>query len=187
MLFLVILDLFFPSDWSKKKYPHLNTRTQSNNPTLFVFLSVFLVALYNMCYFVIIFSGKHTIAQGINGTIIGAWCGCFFHFVMRDTLFKHTTRLTHKVGELSGKQALLHCLYATLVTMGNVATKCILAWIGMKTMVYDQGWRENMRGLCGTKFAADENGLLLGFDREYFRFTMVTSADCVTYLGLYVG
>ena len=127
MLFLIILDLFFPSDWSKKKYPHLNTMTPSTNPTLFVFLGVFLIAFYNMCYFVIIFSGKHTIAQGINGTVIGTWCGCFFHFVMRDTLFKHITRLTYKVGELSGKQALLYCLYFTLLTLSLVATKCILA------------------------------------------------------------
>ena len=54
-------------------------------------------------------------------------------------------------------------------------------------MVYDQGWLENMRDNCGTKFAVDENGLLLGDDRNNFRYRMVTSAEFVTYLGLYVG
>ena len=138
--------------------------TPTTNPTLFVFLSVLLIAFYNMCYFVIIFSGKHTIGQGITGTIIGTWCALFFHFVMRDSIFKHITRLTNKVGELSGKQALLYCLYATCLTLGVVATKCILAKVKMDNMVYEQGWLINMRDICGSKVAVDENGLLVGDD-----------------------
>ena len=105
-MFFILMDLFFASEWNKKKYPQLNTMTPKTHPITFTLLTTVLVVFFVVNFYDILFTGKHSIGQGITGTIIGGWCACFFHFVIRDSLFKHITRLTHKAGELSGKQAL---------------------------------------------------------------------------------
>ena len=137
LLFLLILDLFFASDWSRKKYPQINTMTPRTHPITFLLLSILLLAFYGLNCYDIIFTGRHTIQQGITGTVIGTWCACFFHFVLRDSLFKHFTRLTYNAGTLSGKQALLYCLCATGVLASLVAIQCILAKVMLERFEYE--------------------------------------------------
>ena len=139
--------------------------TPRTNPITFFFLSAFLLAFYALNFYIIIFEGFHSLNQGLTGTIVGGWNACFFHFVMRDSIFKHFTRLTYKLGILSGKQALLYCLYATCISLFVIATICIIAGIMMPRSSFEQEWLENVRDICGFDIPVDENGLLV-FDTE---------------------
>jgi len=43
-----------------------------------------------------IFLGKHTLNQVVLGSQLGIWCAFFSHFVLRDSIFSHFTRITYK-------------------------------------------------------------------------------------------
>ena len=187
LLCLLIPDLFFASDWSRKKYPQINTMTPRTHPITFLLSSTLLIVFYFVNWYDIIYTGRHSIQQGITGTVVGAWCGCFFHFVLRDSLFKHFTRLTFKAGILSGKQALLYCLCATGVLMSLVTIQCVIAKVMMERIEFEQAWLRNEVNTCGTAIPVDENGLLVGDKDQAYRYRMATAAEYVAYLGLYVG
>ena len=57
----------------------------------------------------------------------------------------------------------------------------------MSTMEYEQSWLENERDICGKNIPVDENGLLIGDNEKNFRKKMVTSAEFVALIGLYLG
>ena len=132
-----------------------------SNPITFLILSAILLTFYALNFYDIIFLGEHSINQGITGSIAGAWIGCFFHFVTRDSIFKHFTRLTYKAGKPSGKQALLYCLYATGITLSFVTVICIVGKIMMTRLTFKYEWLENMRDVCGFDVPVDENGNLV--------------------------
>ena len=61
LAFLVILDLFFASEWSQRKYPQLNKMTASTNMLAFVIVSLFCVSFWLLNLYDRVFLGAHTL------------------------------------------------------------------------------------------------------------------------------
>ena len=68
-----------------------------------------------------------------------------------------------------------------------VTIQCVLIHIKMSTMEYEQSWLENERDICGKNIPVNADGLLIGDNEKNFRKKMVTSAEFVALIGLYLG
>lgn len=66
--FLLILDLFFASDWSCKKYLELQQMTPRSHPFTFVFTCLFTIAFWLFNLYDRVFLGKH----GLNQVLLGS-------------------------------------------------------------------------------------------------------------------
>ena len=66
--------------------------------------------------------GKHTVDQVVIGSQLGIWCAFFSHFVLRDPVFKHVTKLTH--GKPGDESPLSRAQATKYVSWGFV---CVLA------------------------------------------------------------
>lgn len=97
LCWLIILDLFFASEWSQRKYPNLNRFTPTSHTLLFVFTSLLTISCWLFVLYNRVFLGKHTLNQIVLGSQLGIWTAFFSHFVLRDSVFSHITKLTHKV------------------------------------------------------------------------------------------
>lgn len=64
---ILLLDHIFPSDWSRNKYPHLNTRDMHKNPLTFIGFIGFLLIYWPLVTYDRIFLGKHTLNQVFLG------------------------------------------------------------------------------------------------------------------------
>ena len=91
---IILLDHFFSSEWSRKKFPELCKKTTSTNPILFGVCTAFFFILWAVVGFARLVVGRHKINQLILGTLIGAWAGCFMHYNIRDHMFLHISQLT---------------------------------------------------------------------------------------------
>ena len=101
LAFIVILDLFFASEWSQRKYPHLNKMTPKTHKLVFVLVSFCAIGFWFLNLFDRVFLGKHTLNQVFLGSQIGIWSACFAHFVLRDSIYSHFNKLTNKVGNFT--------------------------------------------------------------------------------------
>ena len=125
----------------------------------------------------------------INGGVVGGWSAFFFHYVLRDSLFKHITKLTYKPGVLTRQKALKYCLIATTIALSNIALTCIVSYIMFSRFEFKQEWLINMRDVCGKDIPVDENGKLIDDSVKgpvYF-YQMVNSVSCLLFVGLYLG
>ena len=59
--FLLVLDLFFASEWSRAKYPYLNKMSVLTHKLVFCVVSVVCLAFWMLSLFDRIFLGKHTL------------------------------------------------------------------------------------------------------------------------------
>ena len=91
---IILLDHFFSSDWSRKKFPELCKKTTSSNPVMFTVCTIALCIFWAVVGFARLVVGRHKINQLILGTFIGAWAGCFLHFNVRDHIYHHISQLT---------------------------------------------------------------------------------------------
>jgi acid phosphatase family membrane protein YuiD len=98
LAFLLVLDHFFASQWSRIKYPNLNKMSVSTHKLTFGVATVVAMTFWLLSLFDRMFLGKHTLNQVILGSQLGIWCAFFSHFVLRDSIFSHFTRITSKAG-----------------------------------------------------------------------------------------
>ena len=126
----------------------------------------------------------------ILGSQLGIWCAFFSHFVLRDLIFRHFTRLTHKASTPieTGKQALRYIGTASCITLLSVAVTCIIGAIMSTTGSIKQEWLVNLSTVCGESYSVDENtGLLIPNINGMYYGTMVTYTNIFGILGLYIG
>ena len=125
----------------------------------------------------------------IDGGVVGAWSAFFFHFVIRDSLFKHITKLTYKPSELTRQKALKYCLIASAIALSNIIITCTVSYIMFSYFDFKQEWLINMRDTCGLEIPVDENGDLIDdkFKEYIYMYQMVSSVTCLLFLGLYLG
>ena len=124
--FLVILDLFFASEWSRQTYRHsLNQMRASTSKVRFGLISLLCVGLWLLIAYERILLGMHTLNQVFFGSQVGIWCAFFTHFCMRDLIFRHITQLTREKADehikafkyiLSASLIALTCLLLTMIT-----------------------------------------------------------------------
>ena len=98
LAFLLILDLFFPSDWSQRSFPQLNTMTPRSHKLSFAAISLSSLGWCALNMYGRVFQGQHALNQVVMGGVIGVWCAFFSHYVMRDYIFSHISKMTNEVG-----------------------------------------------------------------------------------------
>ena len=190
LAFLIILDMFFASDWSRKTYAELKQKSPKSH--IFTFLTVLLVTitfwlaqLYDR-----VFLGKHGINQVILGSQLGIWCACFSHYVLRDCVFAHITRLTQKTNaQLSSyREPLSYIGFGSAVILTSVAITCIVGLVMNASGKLQQEWLINIRDACGEKFDVDETtGLLVANTNGMYLGTITDYVSACGILGLYIG
>ena len=123
---VIILDLFFASSWARQKYSNkLTNMSVSTNKLAFAVISSLCIAFWLMNLCNRIYLGKHTLNQVILGSQLGIWCAFFSHFVLRDSILSHFTKLTNKEKELTRAQAFRYSLWGTfymLIAVGATVT-----------------------------------------------------------------
>lgn len=60
LAFMLILDLFFPSDWSRESYPKLNTMTPRSHKLSLLVISLSTIGWCFLMMYVRVFQGVHT-------------------------------------------------------------------------------------------------------------------------------
>ena len=84
LVFLVILDTFFASNYSRRMHPSSNAFSLSGHMVVFLTVSAFgLVYIYTIMQNRL-FLGKHSYDQVLLGLQIGVWFACYLHFCWRD-------------------------------------------------------------------------------------------------------
>ena len=68
MAFLIILDLFFSSDWSRRKHSELNKMTYISHPITFLAVSLVAISFWLFILYDRVFLGKHTLNQVLLGS-----------------------------------------------------------------------------------------------------------------------
>ena len=68
LAFMVILDMFFASDWSRKNYAHLKQKMPRSNILLFLSIIVLTFAFWFAQLYDRVFLGKHSLNQIILGS-----------------------------------------------------------------------------------------------------------------------
>ena len=130
-----------------------------------------MLSFHSVTFTSILFLGKHTLNEGLLGTLIGTWTGCFSHFVLRDSTFNVVSKIANQYGTLqTGKEAIGFCLQG----FGVYLAFCLMAGAVSLTMIakgreYDQEWLKNLRDTCGYDYDVDENGLLISDPFYMFR------------------
>ena len=92
--FLLILDLFFASEYSRNKYSELRQMSPRTHPCSFIAISLVTISFWLFNLYDRVALGKHGINQVLLGSQLGIWCAFFSHFVLRDTIFSHFTKVT---------------------------------------------------------------------------------------------
>lgn len=78
------MDLFFASAWNRAKFPkHFNFRVFEHK-LAFTLILLAVLSFHAVTFANILFLGKHTLNEGLLGTLLGNWAACFSHFVLRD-------------------------------------------------------------------------------------------------------
>ena len=149
LAFLVILDLFFASEWSQKKYAGLNRMTAKTHKLIFTLVSLLAVTFWIMNLYDRVFLGKHTLNQVVLGSQLGIWCAFFSHFVLRDSIFAHITKLTGKAQELTRAKAIKYCLYGSLCVVLPILVTVLIGYTMNATQGLKQEWLINLRDTCG--------------------------------------
>ena len=187
LAFLVILDLFFASEWSQRKYADLNKMQARTHKLAFALVSLFAVTFWLAQLYDRVFLGKHTINQVILGSQLGIWCAFFSHFVLRDSIFAHITKLTGKVQKLTRAKALKYCLYGILCVMLPILITVLVGITMNATKGLKQEWLINLRDTCGENFDVDSNGELIANANGMYMGTIMQYSSVCGFLGLYLG
>ena len=146
---LLLLDNIFPSDWSKKKYPALNTKTLNENRGAFAANLVFLLYLCPSVTFARLFLGKHTLNQLLLGNQLGIWQALFFHFCLRDLIFNHITSISSR--NMNGKEFIAYGGTAAAVIAPLFGIMSIYMYILGATIAIPQDWLQNLSTECPNK------------------------------------
>lgn len=117
--------------------------TPSGNKLAFVLISLICISFWLANLYDAIFLGEHTLSQIIMGSETGIWVAFFFHFVLRDSIFKHITTLTSKVGELSRSTAIKYSLVGSLVIFASVVFTTINGFVMQSVKTVEQVWMVN--------------------------------------------
>lgn len=93
-VFMVILDTFFASNYSRRTHPSSNSYSISGHMVAFVSSAVL-----GLVYIITImrnrlFLGKHAYDQVLLGLQVGVWFACYLHFCWRDHIHRHITYVT---------------------------------------------------------------------------------------------
>ena len=67
-VFILLLDQFAASKWSREAYPSLNTKTPTNSPMIFVVMLLFAFTYWPLVVFDRVVLGKHTLNQVLLGS-----------------------------------------------------------------------------------------------------------------------
>lgn len=184
---MILLDLFFPSNWSLKKMPHLNTYSPRKNPFYFTLAVLFVCTFWPLCVTDRIVLGKHTLNQVLLGSQTGIWSAFFTHFVLRDCVFSHVRRITSAGTGLDKKTARSYIFAATWIVTIAYSLMIIIGLVSQATHTMKQEWLINLRDTCGKVYETDENGLLIPNNDGMYTGTLVYFASIFGYYGLFIG
>ena len=184
---LIVLDLFFSSEWGQRKLPELNKMTPRSHPISFVLVSLAAVSWWLTTLFDRVFLGKHTLNQIVLGSQLGIWCACFQHFVFRDLLFSHINKITSDPAQLARGTAIKYCLKATFIICLTILVTFAVGFTMNSAATLKQEWLVNLRDTCGEVYEQDEDGNLIANQSGLYVGSMISFVNVMLILGLYIG
>mmetsp|Transcript_29348 Transcript_29348/g.36449 ORF Transcript_29348/g.36449 Transcript_29348/m.36449 type:complete len:209 (+) Transcript_29348:561-1187(+) len=159
-----------------------------SNPCFFVVLTLVTVSFWLLNLYDRVFLGKHGINQVLLGSQLGIWCAFFSHFILRDILFSHFTKLTYKPGTLATRaHAFRYAGFGTAVVTLSISVTCVVGAAMATQGILKQEWLVNLRDTCRQEFETDEEGLLVANSNGMYYGSMATYTSCLGLLGLYLG
>jgi len=184
---MIILDVFFPTAWAKKNYPHLSRNSPGRMPLVFA-LSIFVsLVLLATTWWAKLTEAGHTLDQMLLGTELGLWCAFFSHYCLRDTIYSNIRRITSAGDNLSKKEISSYILWASGLVFGSWFMIYMASNISYETNQFNQLWLTNLRDSCGLTFEVDENGLILYDPKSIYVYTVVKYASVLSLYGLFLG
>ena len=187
IVFMVILDVFFASSWSRKAYPHLNKISIRSHPVIFSLLVLLVITFWPLIVYDRIVLGKHTLNQVLLGSQTGIWCAFFSHYVLRDFIFSHVRRVTSAGTKLDSQTARSYIMGSTLIVMAVYSLYLIVGFICQATHQLQQTWLINLRDTCGEHYEVDADGNLIANSSGMYTGTMVDAASVFGIYGLFLG
>ena len=161
----IILDLFFPSAWSRTTYPSLNKTSIRKSPIIFTVATIICVIYAFLCAIDRIIEGKHTINQVVLGTLVGYWCACLSHFCFRDALFDHITCVTSKVPRFTAVDAWKYTGISSAMVVIAFSINAVLCNFTAHFVKLSQEEVDNAITICDHPYELDHAGNFV-FNRQ---------------------
>ena len=187
LAFLVILDLFFASAWSRRKYADWNQWSAGVNKLAFGLISLLCVSFWLSIVYDRILLGMHTLNQVVLGSQVGIWCALFTHFVLRDHVHRHISNLTSKTNELTKAKAIKYAAWGSFCVLGAILVTVAVGMAMASAGRVEQEWLVNMQRTCKVEYEVDANGALIFDAGVLHRSTVAGYARTLGHLGLYLG
>lgn len=189
LAFLLVLDLFFPSEWSRQSHPSLNKRSVKTHKCTFAAVTFLSMTFWLLMLFDRVFLGKHAVDQILLGSQLGIWSAFFSHFILRDPIFDHMAKVCHRAGEMTKASATKYCLLGGfLIPVFICLTSALIGTVMASKGHLQQKWLINMRDTCGYEYAVSaETGLLVANQSGMYTGTMIEANGNFGVAGLYVG
>ena len=111
----------------------------------------------------------------------------FAHFVLRDQVYAHFSRLSFEAPGVKVGEAVRYGATGSALIASSILITCIVGAVKAAQSELKQEWLMNLRDTCGEEFETDENGLLLANENGMYKGTVQYYFSNAGLLGLYIG